>query len=441
MNSACCTKFLVLLAGALVAAGSAVAGTSVQDPERASSPASAPAREDGQETGAPQEPEQVESATRERVGQAGERVRVGDTRMIFNSIFEFSDTANDLFIWGWMPTISGNISDNAFLGGQKVDISADAEIGGDLFVFAQTARIDGHIGGDMYAFGGDMTISETASIDGVVYGSSAALTINGEVGGPLHYAGGVVVINGTVRGDVRLECGELELGPNALIEGELRYESAREASIDPGAQVVGGVRYVVPQDGEEDEGSTSATAGTWLRIWGFLWEGLWLVSSFLVGSIALAVGGEVARRPAKSLAQQPALALGFGFVVAVVFPAAAILAVVLIVTLPLGLIGLAVYLAAAYLGRLIAAQTVGSWLLRAVRGGEEGSPYGALALGLVLFFILMRIPYVGFLIWLAAVVAGLGGIFLATRTSDRQDSGSPGVFQQPASGVGTGSEV
>jgi hypothetical protein len=102
---------------------------------------------------------------------------------------------------------------------------------------------------------------------------------------------------------------------------------------------------------------------------------------------------------------------------------------------------LAVYLAAAYLGRLIAAQTVGGWLLRAVRGGEEGSPYGALALGLVLFFILMRIPYVGFLIWLAAVVAGLGGIFLATRTSDRQDSGSPGVFQQPASGVGARSEV
>ncbi len=431
MNSARCTKFFLLLAGAVVAAGSATAGTPLQAPERAPSPPSAPAQEGGQEPQGSQEPERFELATRESVGQDGRSVRVGDTRMILNSIFEFSDTANDLFVWGWIPTISGDISDNAFLGGQQINISADAEIGGDLFVFAQTARIDGHIGGDMYAFVGDMTVSETASIDGAIYGSSAALTINGEVGGPLHYAGGVVVINGTVRGDVRLECGELELGPNALIEGELRYESAREASIDP-AQVIGGIRYFVPQDDEEDEGSTAATAGTWLSIWRFLWEGLWLVSSFLVGSIALAVGGEVARRPAKSLAQQPALGLGFGFVVAVVFPAAAILAVLLIVTMPLGLIGLAVYLAAAYLGRLIAAQTLGDWLLRKVRGGKEGSPYGALALGLVFFFVLMRIPYVGFLVWLAAVVAGLGGIFLALRTTDRQDSGSPGATVVPA---------
>lgn len=421
----------MLLAGAVVAAGSAAAATPAQAPEGAAGLPSEPAQESGQETGGTQEPERFELATREDDGQDGHSVRVGDTRMIFDWIFEFGDTANDLFIWGWMPTISGEVSDNAFLGGQNVDISADAEIGGDLFIFAQTSRIDGHIGGDMYAFVGEMTVSETASIDGAVSGSSAALTINGEVGGPLHYAGGVVVINGTVRGDVRLEVGELDLGPNALIEGELRYESARQASIDPGAQVVGDIRYFVPQDDEEDEGSTSVAAGTWFSIWGFLWEGLWLVSSFLVGCIALAVGGEVARRPAKRLAEQPALGLGFGFVVAVVFPAAAILAIVLIVTLPLGLIGLAAYLAAAYLGRLIAAQTVGDWLLRAVRGGKEGSPYGALALGLVLFFILMRIPYVGFLIWLAAVVAGLGGIFLATRRTDQQEPGSPGATVAP----------
>jgi cytoskeletal protein CcmA (bactofilin family) len=359
-------------------------------------------------------------------------VRVGDTQMIFNSIVEFSDTANDLFVWAYMPTISGDISDNAVLGGFTVDITADAEIGGDLFIVAESSRIDGHIGGDIYAMVGDLNVSETASIDGAIYGSSAALTINGDIGGPLSYAGGVVVINATVRGDVRLECGELELGPNAVIEGELRYESAREASIDPGAQVVGDIRYSVPQDDEGDEGSTSVAAGRWISIWGLLWNGLWLLSSFLVGSIALAVGGEAARRPAKRLAQQPALGLGFGFVVAVVFPAAAILAMVLIVTLPLGLIGLAVYFAAAYLGRLIAAQTVGGWLLGAARGGKEASPYGALAIGLVLFFILTRIPYLGFLIWLAAVVAGLGGIFLATRRADQQDPAAPGGTVVPA---------
>ncbi len=33
----------------------------------------------------------------------------------------------------------------------------------------------------------------------------------------------------------------------------------------------------------------------------------------------------------------------------------------------------------------------------------------------MLFFVLTQIPYVGFLIWLAAIVGGMGGIFLASR--------------------------
>jgi len=70
-------------------------------------------------------------------------------------------------------------------------------------------------------------------------------------------------------------------------------------------------------------------------------------------------------------------------------------------------------------------------LLRRLRGGAEVSAYGSLALGLVLFFFLTQIPYVGFLIWLAAVVAGLGGIFLATRKGEIRDPDDP-VAAAPA---------
>ena len=96
-----------------------------------------------------------------------------------------------------------------------------------------------------------------------------------------------------------------------------------------------------------------------------------------------------ARRPAARLGSQPALGLGFGFVVAVVFPAAAILAMILIVTIPLGLISLAVYVAAAYLARLVAAQATGApwpveqdladavdpvrWALREARASQAGA--------------------------------------------------------------------
>jgi len=421
MRTATLMKLVAMLVAVVAAVGGASAhphGAPTQEPGGGPEPGSA-------QDPAEQEPEELRFAPDEVFGQEGKQGRVGDTSMIINGIFEFTDSANDLFVWAWMPTISGEISDNALLGGLEVNIEAEADIGGDLFLFAQNSRIDGHVGGDVYAFVGDLTIAEGASVDGVIYGSGGALTINGEVGGPLKYAAGIITINARVRGDVNLEAGELELGPGAVIEGELRYESAREATVDPGAQVLGETRHFAPrEDSEDDEG---ARAGSWFSIFGWLWDAWWLLSSFLVGAIALLVGGEAARRPAARLTEQPALGLGFGFVVAVVFPAASILAVILLATIPLGLIGMAVYLAAAYLARLVTAQTVGGWLLRRLRGGKPSSAYASLALGLVLFYLLTQIPYVGFLIWLAAVVAGLGGIFLATRGHHGSEPGAPHV--------------
>ena len=425
MRSTIRFKLMIALAGAL-AAGIGVAWSTGVAYSLAAGGHEGVGQSGGQEgageSGAqdPQNEEQFELATRERIGQEGQRVRVGDTQFIFNTIFEFTDSANDLFVWGWLPTISGQISDNAFLGGQKVDIGPDAIIGGDLFLFAQTSLIEGQIGGDIYAFAAELTIAEGAVVGGAIYGSSAAVTIDGDVGAPLSFAGGAVTLNGPVRGDVRLEAGELVIGPNAVIEGDLRYESPRQADIDADAVILGERHYFEPQeDDEEGEsgGASSASRGG-LGMWGLLWDGWWLLSSFIVGAMALAIGGERARKPAEHLAAQPALGLGFGFVVAVVFPAAALLAMILLVTIPLGLIGLALYLAAAYLARLVAAQTVGDWLLRTVRGGADSSAYASLALGLVLFYVLTRIPYVGFLVWLAAIVAGLGGIFLASRRSE-----------------------
>jgi cytoskeletal protein CcmA (bactofilin family) len=431
MISARTLQLLVVIA-AVVQAGGSPPSQGPQPPQAAAggSPSSqaqqppqgeaggSPSSQDPQQD--PQQEEEFRLTIREQLGEGAQSVRVGGTRLIFNDIFDFSDVANDLFVWAWLPTISGNVADNAFIGGQKVDLVAEGVIGGDLFLFAQTARIDGRVGGDLYSFVGDLTIGDTGAVEGAIYGSSGGLTINGTVGGPISYAGGAVVLNGTVHGDVSIEVGELEVGPRAVIEGDLRYESAREASIDPGARISGQLRYFAPrEDAEEEE---RAPSGSWFSVWSVMWGCWWFLASFFVGAVALALGGDAARRPAACLASQPALGLGFGFVVAVVLPAASIVAIILLVTLPLGLLTLLIYVIAVYLARLVASQTIGDRLLRWVRGGREPSAYAPLALGLLLFYFLTKIPYVGFLIWLAAVIAGLGGIFLAVRARKGAES-------------------
>jgi len=158
---------------------------------------------------------------------------------------------------------------------------------------------------------------------------------------------------------------------------------------------------------EEDAGWFSLSTVLW-KLWHF-------GSSFLVGALLLALGGAAARTPAARLSRWPAQGLGFGFVISIIMPVGAVILMALVIGIPLGVLTVLVFLVSLYLARLVAAQAVGALILRRLRGGDEPCAYAALAVGLVVFFVLVAIPYLGFLLWLAAIYLGLGGIFMAFR--------------------------
>ncbi|MFW6198466.1 MAG: bactofilin family protein [Acidobacteriota bacterium] len=316
------------------------------------------------------------------------------------------EIANDLFFWGRSGNITGTVGDNAFMGGQFISLDG-GRIDGDLFVFASSVTIDGEVAGDVYAFVADLRLDPEGSIGGNLICGCGSLRVDGTVHGRVHGDGGAAWINGDV-GSVQLQAGKLHVGETARIRGGLHYESNDEAEIADGAIIGGEIRRTTEEeDAEEEEGS-------WISFWSLAWSSWKYLSSLLVGVAFLLVGGEAARRPAARLAGTPAWSLGFGFVVAVVVPVACLLAMALIVALPLGVIGLLAYAVAAFLGRLVTAQFVGDWVLRRL-GSVAASEYLALALGLLALHVVAAIPYVGFLIRLMAVIAGLGGIYLAIR--------------------------
>ena len=99
-----------------------------------------------------------------------------------------------------------------------------------------------------------------------------------------------------------------------------------------------------------------------------------------------------------------------------VVPAAAVLAIVLMVTLPLGVLLLMVFLAALYLAKMPVAVWIGQRLLQMI-GQATPSPYVAIVLGLIILYTLAALTYfIGDLVWLAATWLGLGAIILTTRT-------------------------
>ncbi len=328
----------------------------------------------------------------------------------YGTIMNIEEIGGDLFVWAQSVNVTGEVLHNAFLAGQMVSL-AGGTVDGDLFAFGASTTVDGEVMGDVYSFSNETRITHDAMIHGNVLVFSGSVRIEGTVRGKVQGSGGLVIITGEV-GSLDLEVGSLSLSPDARVHGELKYESGDEASIDDDATIDGEIIWNQESD-EPDEQDEEEDADGW-SFWNIMWT-LWkYLANLVVGFAFLLLGGVGARLPAACLRSHPAPGLGFGFVVAVVFPISCLVAIVLIVSAPLGLIGLTIFVLTAFLARLVTAQFVGDWLLRRA-GKEQPSEYLSLALGFLLLMILAWIPYAGFLTRLAAIILGMGGIYLALR--------------------------
>jgi hypothetical protein len=135
----------------------------------------------------------------------------------------------------------------------------------------------------------------------------------------------------------------------------------------------------------------------------------------LVGFVLLALGQRIVPRLLEPLSREPMMGVLIGFGSFLVVPAACLLAIVLVISLPLGVLALFVFGATLYLAKLPVALWLGDRLFRLV-GMRAASPFLGLALGLLILYVLFAIPFwIGFLIRLAVTWLGLGTIILAIR--------------------------
>lgn len=103
------------------------------------------------------------------------------------------------------------------LTGESVRVSTPIE--GNVYAGAGQITIDAAVNGDVNAGAGELWVMDTIRRDLVVGGGR--IHINGVIGEDLRCGGGSVSLRGAVLGDVVVGCGELEIGPDAVIHGDL----------------------------------------------------------------------------------------------------------------------------------------------------------------------------------------------------------------------------
>jgi cytoskeletal protein CcmA (bactofilin family) len=330
----------------------------------------------------------------------GDKYRVGPEVMI-------NGTHNgDLFLWAPTITIRGTLNGDLFGGANSIFIFGT--VTDSTRLFAQTVEISGRIEGDLIIFASTITILEGAEITGRLHVAGQHLYLGGHVEGDVTVASGATSITGTIGGDARIKADTIKIAAGTRIEGDLRYRARNELPEGLDSHVGG---ELIELESDDDEGDDVAVEkGFSLRsLLGWIY---WPLAAFVFGAIGLAVGGRSARRPVAAIREEGWIGLAIGVFALPVLFVASLIAIFLVLTIPIGAVGLLLMLVLAYLGKIPFATWLGSFVLRRL-GSSDPSLYLSLAIGLVLCYGAFAIPfYVGKIAWYIVTSAGIGALAL-----------------------------
>ncbi len=337
---------------------------------------------------------------------------------------------SDRFSAGPAVRIAQPVTGDLFAAGGSVDI--EAPVSGDTLAAGGNLRITAPLGESLYAAGGqlriDAPIARSARVAGgqIEWGPKSRIAGNltiaggevelrGTVGGHVLAVAGQLLIDGEIAGDVTATAGEIELGPNARIGGRLRYASREEIRRDPAAQIAGGVERMAARGEAQRAERLERRFGP---RGGWVWTiGLMVLAALLVGGLP-----EFYARVTATMRSRPGASLLVGFAALACVPVAVVILLVTIVGIPLALIAVGLYLALLVVGYASTGIVLGDWVLaraRAAAAAELWWRVGAAMLATLAIALVARLPYLGGVVMLAALVLGIGALLLQARRPAR----------------------
>ncbi|MFW0837466.1 MAG: hypothetical protein ACKKL5_00490 [Candidatus Komeilibacteria bacterium] len=288
--------------------------------------------------------------------------------------------AGDVMVVADKIVVSGEIKGDLLAVASDIDISGI--INGNVRILAQTASVNADIKRAATLAGGQIFVNDKTTVGATVIVAAQQVEMRGEIAGNLDGWADRLFLTGSVT-HTNLRVAQLQLSDTAKVKGNLNYISNQSAQVADGAQIGGGTYQKL----RSVEWQSLSSAQWW---WRRLWQ--WL-SWFLVGLLLFWPSRHWSAKLWSRAEGNwwPTLLRGalFFFVI----PIAIALLLLSIIGAPLALLLLGAYLALLYLSRLVAAWWLGKLVVRRWKVKWEW-PW-IYALGLVLYIILVNLPWLG----------------------------------------------
>lgn len=331
------------------------------------------------------------------------------------SVKEGTKIDDELYAFAQSVVMSGIVTSDLTAAGNDVRLAEQSSIGGSANLAGSTVNVAGKIVDNLRAAGSQVTVSGPVGGNATLAGASVTLAGSGKIARDLFMAGSMIdvegsvgrnlqvsaeqaTVNSIVGGNVSIQAREVNVGPQAVIKGNLVYTSPTEAKIDPGAKITGKTIY------HKGEAQNNGFAGL---MWVF--RAIGFVALFLVGLVPLTAFPKAVVDVSQTVLRSPWLSMLIGFILLVVVPAAIGILVVTLVGIPLAVIMTAFYLLVMYISRIPVAFAIGRWVF-AKTGKPEVSRYLAFFVGLLIFWVLTAIPFLGPLLSFLGLLLGMGAL-------------------------------
>jgi len=315
--------------------------------------------------------------------------------------------AGDVFVAGGRAKIAAPVAGDALVASGNVEVRAD--IGDDLYIAGGSARVAGGVAGNARIAGGSVDLQPHSHIEGSATLAGGRIRVEGTVGRGLQAFAQRVVIEGVIGGDVVVAARELVVGPDAHIDGELRYRGPGEPVIAPGAEILGGVvRHGVPDSSADADWQWNGRPAQFMVTLGRFFWGLGI---FVLGAVMLLLMPAFTRTSTAAVGREPMPCIGIGALVLFAIPLAILLLFLTLVGIPLGLAAMFGYGLLLMLGYMTGALFVGDWMLDRFaprKPQSSGARILALLGALLLIAIARHVPVAGPLAILLLFLAGLG---------------------------------
>lgn len=311
-------------------------------------------------------------------------------------------------------------------------------VGGSFRAFAQTMSCNATVGRNLLMFGQEINVGPQAVIGMNADLAGANVVSQGTITNNLVIKAHMAVVSGFIGGNLQFEGDSLTINPNTVISGDLIYSSPERAVIGAGTVISGKTDWKKMEDIEKpdrrDSGGGFWGALTWVvSLKGYLilasfmslavlamnlipfpaWLGVafFWAAMVLCGNVVIFMARKRASAAERVIGERLFPSMGLGFIIFFLTPMVSLVLFFTALASPLAVALIMVFGIATFVGSIYISLFIGRRICGIFSTGGANTPgYLCYTIGMTVLLAVSLIPYLGYIVVLAALMTGLGGL-------------------------------